>query len=182
MTAKHLPTALTPIYPTTAGVPQAWLRKRIDRALQAVDLRDVLHDALRERLTLPALGPSLERLHHPPPQADAGALADRTDPAWQRLKFDELVAQQIALRLARAARQRRQAPVLRSDGLSARSAGGAAVCADVGAAACLARDRVRPGAHDIRCSGWCRAMSAAARPSWRRWPRRAPSKAAGRRR
>ena len=29
------------------------------------------------------------------------ALSDRTDPAWQRLKFDELVAQQIALRYSR---------------------------------------------------------------------------------
>ena len=40
--------------------------------------------------------------------------------AWQRLKFDELVAQQIALRQARAARQRHRAPALHADGLAAR--------------------------------------------------------------
>jgi ATP-dependent DNA helicase RecG len=116
---EPLPAALTPIYPTTAGVPQGWLRRRIERALQAVDLRDVL-DAQRERWQLPPLRAALERLHHPPPAADPVRLADRSDPAWQRLKFDELVAQQIALRFARAARQRRLAPVLRADSLSAR--------------------------------------------------------------
>jgi ATP-dependent DNA helicase RecG len=117
---EALPDALTPIYPTTAGVPQGWLRRRIARALRDVVLRDLLPDPLRERYSLVALRPALERLHHPPPEADAAALADRTDPAWRRLKFDELVAQQIALRLARAARQRRRAPLLRPDGLTAR--------------------------------------------------------------
>jgi ATP-dependent DNA helicase RecG len=117
---EALPSALTPIYPTTAGVPQGWLRRRIARALHDVELRDLLPVSLRERCNLEPLRPALERLHHPPPDADAAALADRTDPAWQRLKFDELVAQQIALRLARAARQKRRAPVLRPDGLSAR--------------------------------------------------------------
>ena len=91
-----------------------------------------------------------ERLHHPPPDADARALADRTDPAWQRLKFDELVAQQIALRQARAARQRHRAPALHADGLAARLLAGAAVQADAGAAARLARNRgrSRPRASD----------------------------------
>ncbi len=117
---EALPDALTPIYPTTAGVPQGWLRRRIARALRDVELRDLLPDSLRERYSLEPLRPALERLHHPPPDADAAALADRTDPAWHRLKFDELVAQQIALRLARAARQKRRAPVLRQDGLTAR--------------------------------------------------------------
>jgi ATP-dependent DNA helicase RecG len=117
---EELPTALTPIYATTAGVPQAWLRRRIERALRAVELRDVLFEPLRGRWPLMPLRTALERLHHPPADANADALAERTDPAWQRLKFDELVAQQIALRLARAARQRRRAPSLQASGLSAR--------------------------------------------------------------
>jgi len=116
---EPLPAALTPIYPTTAGVSQTWLRRRIERALAAVDLRDVLHQPLRARWPLLPLRAALERLHHPPPDADAGRLADRTDPAWERLKFDELIAQQIALRFARAARQRRMAPRLLADSLSA---------------------------------------------------------------
>ena len=39
---------------------------------------------------------SLARLHQPLPGADLEALEARTDPAWQRLKFDELLAQQLA--------------------------------------------------------------------------------------
>ncbi|HSQ10203.1 MAG TPA: ATP-dependent DNA helicase RecG, partial [Burkholderiaceae bacterium] len=117
---EALPNALTPIYPTTAAVPQGWLRRRIARALRDVELRDLLPDSLRERFNLEPLRPALERLHPPPPAADAPALAERTDPAWQRLNFDELVAQQIALRLARAARQKRSSPALRPDGLTGR--------------------------------------------------------------
>ena len=41
---EALPTALTPIYPTTAGVSQSWLRQRIVRALKSVELRDLLSE------------------------------------------------------------------------------------------------------------------------------------------
>jgi ATP-dependent DNA helicase RecG len=115
-TGAALPTSLTPIYPAPDGVPQAWLRKRIDRALQDVDIVEVLPGALLAAHALAGLKPSVQRLHHPPPDADAEALADRTDPAWQRLKFDELLAQQIALRAARAARDRGRAHPLAGTG------------------------------------------------------------------
>ena len=117
---EALPTTLTPIYPTTAGVSQSWLRQRIARALKSVELRDLLSDERLAKLRLPPLRQAVERLHHPPPDADAQALAERTDPAWQRLKFDELVAQQIALRFARARRRTQRAPTLAADGLTAR--------------------------------------------------------------
>ncbi|MGH6623945.1 MAG: ATP-dependent DNA helicase RecG, partial [Burkholderiaceae bacterium] len=107
-----LPKALTPIYATTEGVPQSWLRKRIARALTAVELRDLLPEYVRERLALKSLADSIEHLHRPPPDADPQQLLQRTDPAWQRLKFDELLAQQIALRLAHAARQHKTAAAL----------------------------------------------------------------------
>jgi ATP-dependent DNA helicase RecG len=121
--AAPLPTSLTPVYPTTAGVPQTWLRQRIARALRTVELSDLIPAEFCDRWHLPPLRDAVERLHHPPPQADAAALAERTDPAWRRLKFDELVAQQIALRMARAARRTRRAPRLAADGLSERLLG-----------------------------------------------------------
>ena len=111
-----LPNALTPIYPAPEGVPQAWLRKRIDRALRDVDIVEVLPAPMLRQQGLAALAPSIGRLHHPPPDADALALAERTDPAWRRLKFDELLAQQIALRAARAAREERRAHALTGSG------------------------------------------------------------------
>jgi ATP-dependent DNA helicase RecG len=116
-----LPSALTPVYPAPEGVPQAWLRQRIARALRDVDFIEVLPASLLGRFAMPELASSVVRLHQPPPDADAHALAERTDPAWRRVKFDELLAQQIALRGARRERDRQAAPVLRgNDELTAR--------------------------------------------------------------
>lgn len=109
---EALPSALTPVYPTSAGVPQAWLRRRIAQALRAVELRDLLADATRGRLQIEPLRESLLLLHNPPTGTDAAQLAARNAPAWRRIRFDELLAQQIALRVARAARQQRNAPSL----------------------------------------------------------------------
>ncbi|MGE5713086.1 MAG: ATP-dependent DNA helicase RecG, partial [Betaproteobacteria bacterium] len=74
---ESLPTTLTPIYPTTAGVSQSWLRQRIARALRSVELRDLLSNEQLAKLRLPLLREAVERLHHPPPDADAMALAER---------------------------------------------------------------------------------------------------------
>ncbi len=110
--ADPLSLSLTPVYPSPEGVPQSWLRKRIDRALRDVDIDDVLPAKMRERHRLERLKDAIERLHRPPPDADSIALQQRTDPAWRRLMFDELLAQQLALRAAREARADRRAPVL----------------------------------------------------------------------
>jgi hypothetical protein len=55
---------------------------------------------------------AVQRLHRPPPGADLDALVARTDAAWTRIKFDELLAQQLALRAARDRRAARAAPAL----------------------------------------------------------------------
>lgn len=114
--AEPLSRSLTPVYPSPEGVPQSWLRKRIDRALRDVDIDDLLPVALRTRHHLDGLKSSIDRLHRPPPDADPLALQQRTDPAWRRLMFDELLAQQLALRAARAARADRRAPALPNQG------------------------------------------------------------------
>ncbi len=115
-----LPNRLTPVYPTTEGVPQAWLRKRIERALRDVDVaaNDTLPPSIRARWHLGDLASSLRGLHLPQPDDDRIALSERTHPHWTRVKFDELLAQQISLRMARELRARQQAPAL------AASAGG----------------------------------------------------------
>jgi ATP-dependent DNA helicase RecG len=60
---------------------------------------------------------ALRFLHEPPADADLGALEDRSAPAWRRIVFDELLAQQLSLRRARAARADRRAEPLRDAGL-----------------------------------------------------------------
>ncbi len=113
---EGLPEALTPVYPTTAGLGQATLRKLIDRALASEALDDWLPAALRRRLDLPDFADALRLLHHPPPEVPASVLEDRQHPAWRRIKFEELLAQQISLRRAYLARRTRNAPALHSGG------------------------------------------------------------------
>lgn len=92
---------LTPIYPTTNGLNQPNLRKAIDTALALVDLREVLPEKILQQLQLPKLADSLKTLHQPPVGLSMDLLANGAFPAWKRLKFDELLAQQLSMRLAR---------------------------------------------------------------------------------
>lgn len=109
---SELPKALTPVYPAGEGIQQRWLRKRIARALLDLDISDLLPAGVAEELGLPGLKASLEYLHNPPAGADTEGLQNRTCPAWRRLIFDELVAQQITLKEMRALAQERRAPAV----------------------------------------------------------------------
>ena len=112
--AEHspLPQLLTPVYPASAQLPQAYLRKAIASALMRAPLQEVLPpDVLPPGL--PSLREALHTLHHPPPDAALQALSDHTHPAWQRLKFEELLAQQLSQAQSRLQRQRLHAPPLR---------------------------------------------------------------------
>lgn len=104
-----LPNTLTPVYPTTEGLSQPSLRKAINEALAQVDLTDTLPEAIRDAYLLAPLEPALRTLHHPPVDVSLTQLNTHTHPAWQRIKFDELLAQQLALAQARAARLVQQA-------------------------------------------------------------------------
>ncbi len=104
-----LPTSLTPVYPSSAGISQTVLRKRIDAALKNEPLTDTLPASLLSELHLPAFGRSVQFLHHPATDADSNALSERTHPAWQRIKFDELLAQQLSMRRSRMARRQQKA-------------------------------------------------------------------------
>jgi ATP-dependent DNA helicase RecG len=106
---EPLPQALTPIYPTTTGLSQAELRARVLEALDAESLDDTLPEALRRRLGLADFGESVTLLHRPQPGGDVAA-------AWRRVKFDELLAQQLSMRFAYRRRRARQAPVLKVNG------------------------------------------------------------------
>jgi ATP-dependent DNA helicase RecG len=119
-----LPEGLTPVYPTTAGVSTNTLRKLITAALAAGDLADTLDEPLRQRLKLPGLARTLHFLHSPTIGTAVEALHARNHPAWRRVKFDEVLAQQMCLRRAYLARRQQGAPELVAQGdLSARLLG-----------------------------------------------------------
>ncbi|WP_434661648.1 ATP-dependent DNA helicase RecG [Paraburkholderia sp. A3BS-1L] len=111
-----LPQALTPVYPSTAGVSQAYLRKAIDNALSRASLPELLPEAVAREflapLNLPQLMDAVKTLHHPPVDADEHELIDGTHPAWTRIKFDELLAQQLSLKRAHEERRTRAAPAM----------------------------------------------------------------------
>ena len=113
---EPLPRALTPVYPTTAGLSQIELRACVLEALDAESLVDTLPAVLRQRLQLADFADSVKLLHRPPPGTDLDELANRSHPAWRRVKFDELLAQQLSMRFAYRRRRARQAPVLKING------------------------------------------------------------------
>ena len=115
-----LPDSLTPVYPTTAGVSQAALRKSISTALAESNLDELLDEAWCARHGLPLFAGAVRLLHSPPPDVPEMALQERTHPAWRRIKFDELLAQQLSLRRAYLGRRKKGAPVLAPSGHLAR--------------------------------------------------------------
>jgi ATP-dependent DNA helicase RecG len=115
-----LATALTPVYPTVAGLPQGYLRKVVLGGLARADLSETMPAALFDRRFNGKIGhqpacllpEALSFLHHPTPDVSMMELEDRTHPAWQRLKAEELLAQQLSQLQAKRERAALRAPIL----------------------------------------------------------------------
>ena len=107
-----LATALTPIYPTSAALPQAYLRKAVASGVQRADLSEVIPAELVPP-GLPSLRSSLQLLHQPSADVPLAQLEARSHPAWLRLKFDELLAQQLSQLQARRERALQRAPAFK---------------------------------------------------------------------
>ena len=113
-----LPTSLTPVYPASAGISQTIIRKAVTQALRDPSLKESLAEFLPAKLMAqllpshdwPNLQAAITYLHQPPADANTQALLERTHPAWRRVQFEELLAQQISLKRAHAIRRERHAP------------------------------------------------------------------------
>ena len=113
-----LPNSLTPVYPASVGVSQTVIRKAVTQALRDPSLQESLAEFLPKRLMAellpsndwPNLQSAITYLHQPPAEANTQALLERTHPAWRRVQFEELLAQQISLKRAHAIRRERNAP------------------------------------------------------------------------
>jgi ATP-dependent DNA helicase RecG len=101
---------LTPVYPTVAGLTQGSLRKAIAIALKQNSLNETLPASIYQNFNFPSFASSLQALHNPPPDADLQGLENKITPAWQRLAFDELLAQQLSMRKHYARRRSVNAP------------------------------------------------------------------------
>ena len=104
--------ALTPIYPTTAGISQNQWRKLCGQALaylqraQPVDLLPPNHRYPYD------LAQALQYLHAPPPDSPQEQLREGSHPAQLRLALEELVAHNLSLYRLRERQQREGAPIL----------------------------------------------------------------------
>lgn len=118
----ELPNALTPIYPTSAGLPQSYLRKAVHGGVLHAARQGEFVETIPSGLTPPSLAQSntktwgleqsLHFLHHPTPDVSLAQLEDRTHPAWQRLKAEELLAQQLSQLQSKRQRATLRAPAL----------------------------------------------------------------------
>ena len=117
-----LPSTLTPVYSTVAGVGQHIIRQAIHKAFQAPDLQALVQEILPEDVlkevflntSLPTLLSALKTLHQPSKSDDLDSIQNRTHPAWRRVQIEELLAQQISLLQAREKRLARQAVAMQS--------------------------------------------------------------------
>lgn len=118
-----LPASLTPVYPASAGISQTIIRKAVLQALRDSSLKESLAEFLPSKLMAeilptndwPQLQDAICYLHQPPADANTQSLLERTHPAWRRVQFEELLAQQISLKRAHAIRRERRAPSFTKD-------------------------------------------------------------------
>jgi ATP-dependent DNA helicase RecG len=181
--AAALEEVLTPIYPTTEGVPQARLRSLIDLALNqladgansrnaGMGVRDWIPPAMLSELELPSLVDALTMMHRPPRDAHLPELLSGRHPAQRRLAFEELLAHQLSLRLLRRQIQADPAAPLGDEALERRlleslpfSLTGAQrrVLAEVDRDLSASRPMVRLVQGDVGCGKTVVAAAAAAR-------------------
>ncbi|PWG18080.1 ATP-dependent DNA helicase RecG [Salibaculum griseiflavum] len=110
--AEQIP-PFEPVYPLTGSVTQKVMFKATRSALAlAPDLPEWIDPALRAREGWPDWNAALETAHAPLSSAELAA----TSPARQRLAYDELLAHQLTLALARAKQRRGKGQVTKGDG------------------------------------------------------------------
>jgi ATP-dependent DNA helicase RecG len=100
--ADVLPQSLTPIYSLVAGVGQKTVKDAIDKLFLHFDLKNYLKDlflsSFYEKLRLPNLYESLKSIHHPKDFKEVASHENFTSEPYQRIIFDEFLAQQLSLR------------------------------------------------------------------------------------
>ncbi len=102
-----------PVYPLTAGLTPKTLRRAVQAALDATpDLPEWLDPAYQKRQNWPDWRTALRTAHAP--EAESALLP--TTPARQRLAYDELLANQLALALVRLSQRRQPGRTIAGDG------------------------------------------------------------------
>ena len=113
---ESLPRYLTPVYPTVNGVSQKVLQNAMRSILVGIEhsplvAETVPTDAILE-LGLPSLVEAIRFLHYPPGDVSMVDLVERVHPAWRRIQFEELLAQQLSLQTSYRLHASLKAPLI----------------------------------------------------------------------
>ncbi|WP_372991642.1 ATP-dependent DNA helicase RecG [Sulfitobacter sp.] len=110
--ADQIPT-FEPVYPLTSGITQKLMYKATRATLTRVPVFDEWIDSgQKAKSNWPDFGAAVEAAHEPESQGDLSATA----PARERLAYDELMAHQLTLALARAKDRRKKGRSSTGDG------------------------------------------------------------------
>jgi ATP-dependent DNA helicase RecG len=106
--------AVEPVYGATEGLQPRAIARAIDAALQRVPqgIPEWLEPSFVAAQNFPAFADALDAIHHP---ADPDAIKPEST-AYTRLAYDELLSQQLALRLVRARMRRSAGRASRAEG------------------------------------------------------------------
>ncbi|MCX8227806.1 MAG: DEAD/DEAH box helicase, partial [Sulfitobacter sp.] len=110
--AGQIPT-FEPVYPLTGGITQKLMYKATRAALARVPQMDEWIDpSQKSKAGWPDFNTAVQTAHAPETMADISATA----PARERLAYDELIAHQLTLALARAKERRKKGRPSKGDG------------------------------------------------------------------
>jgi ATP-dependent DNA helicase RecG len=106
--------SIEPVYGSTEGLPQKTLARAVRQAVdRCPDLPEWQDQAWLRKQGWPGFSDALHKLHAPTTHTDL----EPTTPERQRLAFDELLASQLALGLARARMRKQQGRAINGNGV-----------------------------------------------------------------
>lgn len=117
---QALPSTLTPVYPTVAGLSQNLLRKMIHEALKAYtqhyqDQEDYFAKRFDPFIPMLSMTQALNQIHFPQANIDPQVFVNKEHPAFHRLILEELYVHHIALKRIREKNNNLSAPPLMVD-------------------------------------------------------------------
>ena len=107
---------LIPVYSSIKGVSQSLIRRWVEESINKHCPKEWLPKNILEELCFFPLDKAVKLIHNPPADAFKSGLLNqlikKNGPAWERIKFDELIAQQLALFYSREMTSKYVAPRL----------------------------------------------------------------------
>lgn len=107
----QLEAGLQAVYPTTQGLQQRTFQSLIKQAMKSLNtasVKELLPQALLDKLGFPPLADALKLLHRPPLNVSLADIQNGEHPLIQRLAFEELMAQHLALKKLKQKHQAHQ--------------------------------------------------------------------------